>query len=152
MEVILHNKEKISEIPKGSEPNSKVLIIPPKPSELNSSVNLSVLDDNMKSLVEIVEELKAAYDVASTKSSDRVSKLEKVAGNIKGLIGTVGQLVNSSQQRREDEEDMEVQAGQLIEAMGELKQTFSTMEEKFATLNRGSGDAFVKNDDPKTSQ
>ena len=113
-------------------------------------MNLSDLDGKMKSLADIVADLKKSFETADEKSEERADKLKRVAGTIKDLIGSVDQLASQGDlQKGEREEDSESHAGQLIEAIGDLKQNFKVMEDRFVNLSKVGGDGPASNN-PQT--
>lgn len=131
---------------------SKTLVIPPfesKKSESQSTTHLSDLDDKMKSLADIVAELKKSFDTADEKSEERSDKLKRVAGTIKDLIGSVDHLAIQGGLNREPEEDSEPHTGQIMEAIDDLKQNFKVMEDRFVNLSKVGGDGPASNN-PQT--
>lgn len=126
------------------------MIIPPpeiKTPNPGSNLNLSDLDDKMKSLSDVVSDLRKSYDHAGEKSEEKTDKLKKAAINLKDLIGSFEMLVSTQTKVKKSEvdEEFETTAGQLIESIGEIKQNFRQMEDRFASLNKVAGDAPAAN-------
>jgi archaellum component FlaC len=113
-----------------------------KKQDSDSTVNVSDLEDQMKSLSDIVGDFKRSYETAGEKTAQQAENLKRVAVNVKNLINTFDNLANSigKKSRAEEEEGLESQAGHLIESINDLKYNFRTMEDRFISLSKEAAD------------